>query len=160
MKPDMMAKDSRSRWGNHISLVLLPLSIGLETDPLVYLSKAKSTMDRKKNFLHAPMLYSIIEFIFNVLGAKVGAILFKRTVQNTTTFISNVIGPTEEISFHGHPISLWTLPSPNYADKIVISVAVDPTVIPDPHKLCDEMEESLKAMKAVVAQRGLLINSQ
>lgn len=73
MKPlaDMMEKDSKCRWGNHINIVVLPLSIGLETDPLVYLSKAKSTMDQKKNSLHAPVLYSILSFIISVFGAKV-----------------------------------------------------------------------------------------
>ena len=73
MKPlaDMMAKDSKCRWGNLINIVVLPLSIGLETDPLVYLSKAKSTMDQKKNSLHAPILYLIMSFIVSVFGAKV-----------------------------------------------------------------------------------------
>lgn len=45
---DMMAKGSKCRWGNYINFTIFPFSIGLETDPLVYLSKAKSTMDRKK----------------------------------------------------------------------------------------------------------------
>lgn len=30
---------------------------------------------------------------------------------------------------------------------MIISITVDPLVIPDPHNLCDEMEESLKAIK-------------
>lgn len=44
----------------------------------------------------------------------------------------------------------------SYAGKMIISMAVDPTVIPDPHKICDDMEESLKDMKAALSERGLL----
>lgn len=44
----------------------------------------------------------------------------------------------------------------SYADKMIISMAVDPTVITDPHKICDDMEESLKAMKTALWERGLL----
>ncbi|KAL0734587.1 hypothetical protein Bca4012_010797 [Brassica carinata] len=164
---DMMAKESKCRWGNHINIVVLPLSIGLETDPLVYLSKAKSSMDRKKNSLHAPILYSILSFILTVFGAKIGAALFKRVLLSTTACISNVNGPTEEISFHGHPIayinpSVYGHPQAlmihlqSYADKMVISIAVDSTIIPDPHKLCDEMEESLKSMKTALVEKGLV----
>ncbi|KAJ4875689.1 O-acyltransferase (WSD1-like) family protein [Raphanus sativus] len=168
---DMMEKDSKCRWGNHINIVVLPLSIGLETDPLVYLSKAKSTMDQKKNSLHAPVLYSILSFIISVFGAKIGAALFKRVLLSTTACISNVNGPTEEISFHGHPIA-YIIPSvyghpqalmihlQSYADKMAISIAVDPTIIPDPHKLCDEMEESLKSMKIALVEKGLLNDEQ
>ncbi|CAF2325002.1 hypothetical protein HID58_038189 [Brassica napus] len=168
---DMMAKDSKCRWGNLINVVVLPLSIGPETDPLVYLSKAKSTMDQKKNSLHAPILYLIMSFIVSVFGAKIGAALFNRLLLSTTAFISNVNGPTEEISFHGHPIA-YIAPSvyghaqsllihcQSYADKMVISIAVDPTVIPDSHKLCDAMEESLKSMKIALFGKELLINEQ
>ncbi|CAH2070112.1 unnamed protein product [Thlaspi arvense] len=168
---DMMAKDSECRWGNHINIVVLPLSIALKTDPLIYLSKAQSTMDRKKNSLQAPVLYSIMRFILKIFGGKIGAALFKRLLLNTTAFFSNVNGPTEEISFHGHPIA-YIAPSvyghsqalmihfQSYAEKMVISIAVDPTIISDPHKLCDEMEESLKSMKAALLERGLLINKQ
>lgn len=35
----------------------------------------------------------------------------------------------------------------SYAKKMVITIAVDPAVIPDPHNICDEMEKSLKAIK-------------
>lgn len=68
---DMMAKGSKCRWGNYINFTIFPFSIALETDPLVYLSKAKSTMDRKKNSLQPALLYSNTAFIFNILGAKV-----------------------------------------------------------------------------------------
>ncbi|KAH0859342.1 hypothetical protein HID58_087603, partial [Brassica napus] len=130
---DMMAKDSKCRWGNLINIVVLPLSIGPETDPL----KAKSTMDQKKNSLHAPILYLIMSFIVSVFGA----------------------------SLHGHPIA-YIAPSvyghaqallihfQSYADKMVISIAVDPTIIPDSHKLCDAMEESLKSMKIALLGKG------
>lgn len=73
MKPlaDMMAKNSKCRWGNYFSSISFPTSIGLETDPLVYLTKAKSTMDKKKHSLLASLTYSTTKFIFNTFGAKV-----------------------------------------------------------------------------------------
>lgn len=73
MKPlaEMMATNSKCRWGNYFSFINFPIAIGLETDPLLYLSKAKSAMDRKKHSLQAPLAYSATEFIFNTFSAKV-----------------------------------------------------------------------------------------
>ncbi|CAH2070113.1 unnamed protein product [Thlaspi arvense] len=162
---DMMAKDSKCRWGNYMSFIIFPMSISLETDPLVYLSKAKSTMDRKKHSFHSALVYLTTGFVFKTLGAKVGAALFNRPVLHTTTSISNIVGPMEKISFHGNPIA-YIAPSSyghsqplvihflSYAKKMVISIGVDPTVIPDPHKLLDEIEESLKAMKASLCEKA------
>ncbi|KAF2531203.1 hypothetical protein F2Q70_00032076 [Brassica cretica] len=38
----------------------------------------------------------------------------------------------------------------SYAENMVISIGVDSTTIPNPHKLCDAIEESLTAMKVDV----------
>lgn len=53
MKPlaDMMAKDSKCRWGNYFSSINFPISISLEKDPLLYLSKAKSAIYGSKKTL-------------------------------------------------------------------------------------------------------------
>ncbi|CAH8277592.1 unnamed protein product [Arabidopsis lyrata] len=129
--------------------------------------QAKSAMDRKKHSLQAPLAYSTTEFIFNTFSAKVGAILPKRHISNTTTFISNMIGPMEEINFLGHPIAYiapsvyghahaLTIHFLSYAEKMVISIGIDPTVIQNPYKVCDEMEDSLEAMKATLSERGLI----
>ncbi|KAL1199128.1 Wax ester synthase/diacylglycerol acyltransferase 7 [Cardamine amara subsp. amara] len=158
---DMMVKDSKCRWGNYFSFTFLPFTIGLQNDPLVYLKISKSMMARKKHSYLAALVYFIIRIVLKVFGTKAAAAIFDRPVMNTTTCVSNVIGPMEEISFVGHPIG-YIAPSSyghshallihymSYADKMIISMAVDPTVIPDPHKICDDMEESLKAMKAAL----------
>ncbi|KAF8118169.1 hypothetical protein N665_0006s0162 [Sinapis alba] len=164
---DMMARDSICRWGNYFSFIVLPFSIGLQTDPLVYLKLSKSMMDRKKHSYHAHLAYWMIKICQKLLGAKLAAELFKRTVTNTTTCLSNVVGPMEEISFHGNPIT-YISPSGyghsqallihfmSYSGRMTISLAVDPNIIPDPRKICDEMEHSLKAMKAALWENGLL----
>ncbi|XP_023636521.1 O-acyltransferase WSD1 isoform X2 [Capsella rubella] len=164
---EMMAKDSKCKWGNYFSFIILPLSIGLETDPLVYLKKAKAMMARKKHSYHAPLVYFFIKIILKVFGAKAAASVFNQYVMNITTCVSNVMGPMEEVSFHGHPIA-YISPSSyghsqallvhytSYAGEMTITMMVDPTVIPDPHKICDDMEESLKTIKAALWERGLL----
>ncbi|CAH2047137.1 unnamed protein product, partial [Thlaspi arvense] len=164
---DMMSKGSKCRWGNYVSLFLFPFSTGLETDPLVYLSKTKSTMDGMKNSLLPTIIFWSIKSIFNILGDKIGAVILKRTASNTTLCLSNVTGPIEEVSFKGHPIAYIALSTyghsqalfihfTSYAKDMVISIAIDPMVIPDPQELLDEMEDSLKAMKATLFERGLL----
>ncbi|KAF2615050.1 hypothetical protein F2Q70_00007354 [Brassica cretica] len=169
LKPlaDMMVKDSKCRWGNYFSYIVLPFSIGLQSDPLDYLKLSKSMMDRKRHSYHAHLAYMMIKICQKSLGAKVAAKLFNRTVINTTTSLSNVIGPMEEISFDGNPITYIAtngyghsqallMHFMSYAGKMTISLAVDPTIIPDPHKICDDMEQSLKEMKAALWERGLL----
>ncbi|CAG7879221.1 unnamed protein product [Brassica rapa] len=164
---DMMAKDSKGRWGNYFSFIILPLSIGLQTDPLVYLKLSKATMARKKHSYHAALVYFIIKMVLMVFGTKAAATLFNQPVKNLTACVSNVVGPMDEISFRGHPIAYIAFSSYghsqallvhyiSYAGKMMISLAVDPTIIPNPHKICDDMEQSLKAMKAALWERGLL----
>jgi len=52
-------------------------------------------------------------------------------------------------------VKALTLHFQTYANKVIISVTADPTVIPDPHKMCDDLVESLKMIKAAVLERGL-----
>ncbi|GMI95277.1 hypothetical protein like AT3G49200 [Hibiscus trionum] len=79
--------------------------------------------------------------------------------------ISNVVGPMEEISFFCHPIAFiaptvyghpqaLTIHFQSYIDKMSIVVAVDPNVIPDPHLLCDDFQESLKLFKDAIVVNG------
>jgi hypothetical protein len=44
----------------------------------------------------------------------------------------------------------------HYAEKMTIALAVDPNVIPDPHQLCDDLQESLKLIKDAVVKEGLI----
>lgn len=41
----------------------------------------------------------------------------------------------------------------SYANKMTISVSVDPSVIPDPYILCDDLEESLKLIVDAVQKK-------
>ncbi|XP_010496519.2 PREDICTED: O-acyltransferase WSD1-like [Camelina sativa] len=142
---DMLAKDSKCRWGNYFSSISFPISIGLETDPLLYLSKAQFAMNREKHSRQAALAYWITDYIFNTFGAKVGAIFPERIVSNTTTFISNMIGPKEEISFLGHAIAYiapsvyghahaLTIHFLSYAEKMVISLGVDRILLSYPNR--------------------------
>ncbi|CAN6810871.1 unnamed protein product [Brassica oleracea] len=86
----MMAKDSKCRWGNYFSFIILPLSIGLQTDPLVYLKLSKAMMARKKHSYHAALVYFIIKMVLMVFGIKVNKhqTLFNQPVKNLTACVS------------------------------------------------------------------------
>lgn len=45
----------------------------------------------------------------------------------------------------------------SYADKMTICLSADPDVIPDPDKLLDDLEESLKLIRDAVVEMGLPI---
>ncbi|KAL2318149.1 hypothetical protein Fmac_032025 [Flemingia macrophylla] len=161
---NMMAKKSKVKWGNCIGFVILPLSIGFHDDPLEYVHQAKTKMDRKKHSLEAIFTYAFGKLSLNLLGVKVAAAITRRVLFNTTLAFSNVPGPMKEISFYGHPVE-YIAPSAyghphaltmhflSYAEKMTISLSVDPLVIPDPYLLCDDLEQSLKVMCDVVKRK-------
>jgi hypothetical protein len=43
----------------------------------------------------------------------------------------------------------------SYVNKMKIIVSVDEGVVPDPHQICDDIEESLKLIKNAVIEKGL-----
>lgn len=68
----MMAKGSKTRWGNWIGYLLLPLNnIALEDDPLNYVRGAKAIADRKKHSLEAICTFTVAKLVLKLLGVKV-----------------------------------------------------------------------------------------
>ncbi|CAL9247069.1 unnamed protein product [Arabidopsis halleri] len=162
---DMMAKGSKCRWGNWIGYIVFPFSIGLRDDPLEHLQRAKRIIDRKKNSLEAALTFVAGKIILKTFGVEVAAKIINRALSNTTMSFSNLIGPIEEISFYGHPITYMapsvyghphalTMHFQSYMNQMTISLTVDPTVISDPHRLLDDWEKSLQNIKAAVQERG------
>ncbi|KAF4384564.1 wax ester synthase/diacylglycerol acyltransferase 11 [Cannabis sativa] len=164
---DMMEKNSEAKWGNWIGYVLLPFDICLRDNPLDYIRTAKAIIDRKKHSLEALCTFSISGFIFALFGIKRTSALFHKILSATTMAFSNVVGPLEEIGFYGHPMAYLagaTYGQPHelmvnfqsYVNKMTIVLSVDEATIPDPHRLCDDIVESLKLMKDALLQKGLL----
>nr|GEY95069.1 O-acyltransferase WSD1-like [Tanacetum cinerariifolium] len=94
-----------------------------------------------------------------LFGIKFAGKLSYKVFSNTTLWFSNVPGPQEEISFFGHKVaylapSCYGQPSAlmihviSYMDKVTFVLSVDEETIPDPHKLCDDLQESLNIIKA------------
>ncbi|XP_010505562.2 PREDICTED: O-acyltransferase WSD1-like [Camelina sativa] len=161
----MMAKGSKSRWGNFVGLVMFPIWVRSEDDPLEYIRRAKSTMDVKKLSLESLLCYQGIKLAMKMFGEKVVETLVRRIFDHTTLAFSNVVGPDEETSFFGHPMSYVTASAlggsqaliihfVSYVDKIIINLAVDTTVIPDPHILCDDLVEALNVIKHAALEKG------
>ncbi|GAB4858460.1 hypothetical protein Ancab_009934 [Ancistrocladus abbreviatus] len=163
---NMMVKGSKCRWGNAIGYILVPFHITSQDDPLDYIRNAKATIDQKKLSLEAKFTHYCGRLIVKFFGIEVAAALSYRILSNATLSFSNVVGPAEEISFYGHPIAYLaptvyghpqalTVHFQSHAGKMTIVVAVDQGVIPDPHGLCDDLEESLRLMKKAVVDRRL-----
>ncbi|XP_019189003.1 PREDICTED: O-acyltransferase WSD1-like [Ipomoea nil] len=164
---EMMEKKSRAKWGNKIGLALAPLFIGFQENPLDYIYKAKATIDRKKLSMESRFSFTAARIVLKLFGVQVAAALTNRALSNTTIIVSNVVGPQEEISFFGHTLvfispAVYGLPHSlaihfqSYCNKMTISMAVDPKVIPDPYQLCDDFEESLAMFKEAVVTTSTL----
>ncbi|KAF5442284.1 hypothetical protein F2P56_034958 [Juglans regia] len=164
---DMMAKGSKIRGGNVIGYLFLPFTIALQDDPLDYVRKAKAIIDRKKLSLEPIFTSTSLGLVFRTFGTKVTTAIMRRALSNITMAISGMIGPQEEISFYGHPIAylaptVYGGPSSlvvhfqSYVNKMTISLSADPSVIPDPHELCNNIEESLKLVRDAALNKGLI----
>ncbi|XP_010471231.1 PREDICTED: O-acyltransferase WSD1-like [Camelina sativa] len=161
---NMMAKGSKCRWGNSIGYVLIPLETKSYDDVFEYVRQSKTMMDRKKHSLEPLFSHGLLKLTMEVFGFKALKTLVTKIFGSTTMVFSNVVGPTEEISFFGHQISYiaastFGIPQgliigiQSYVDKLIINIGVDVDVIPDPHHLCDLIIEALSMMKSAAPQK-------
>ncbi|KAL9250232.1 Wax ester synthase/diacylglycerol acyltransferase 11-like protein [Drosera capensis] len=166
---DMVEKGSQCKWGNVAGCILIPFHVNTEKDPLEYVRKAKLVIDKKKLSLEAKFSYYVLAGGVKILALKLIEAIMYGVIQNTTLMFSNVVGPIEEIDFCGHRLAYIAPTGRNasghppglvlhfmsYMDKMSVAVFVNQDLIPNPHKLLDEFEQSLELMKKAAVQRKL-----
>ncbi|KAL9250228.1 Wax ester synthase/diacylglycerol acyltransferase 11-like protein [Drosera capensis] len=161
---DMMEKGSKCRWGNKVGVLLVPLHVSLEEDPLEYVRRVNANLNQKKLLLEATYSYYSTWLFLKVFGIKVVAALTHRLLFNSTLMVSNVLGPAEEITFCGQRLAFmaptgWGLPTSviihytSYMNKMSITLGACEEEVPDPHEFCDDIVESVQLMKNAVLQR-------
>ncbi|XP_076895466.1 wax ester synthase/diacylglycerol acyltransferase 5-like [Bidens hawaiensis] len=157
---ELMKKNAGTAgWGNKFGIMLLPLYYHKnQNDPLHYLKRAKMMIDRKKLSLEAFLSYQLGYFVMKFFGAKIASILNYRVICNTSFTISNVMGPKEEITVAGIPVTYIrttssslphaiTMHMVSYAGKADMQILVAKDLIPDPEKLAKFFEDALLEMK-------------
>ncbi|KAK6135207.1 hypothetical protein DH2020_031052 [Rehmannia glutinosa] len=149
---EMMEKEKllKGMWGNIVGIVILPLTIVLQDDPLNYIRRAKATMDRKKLSLGHSVAFGVMKLMLMLFGNKIAAGVSTGVFRNTTLTFSNVVGPKEEINVFGHPLA-YIAPSVFGADE---------KFIPNPHQLGDDLVKSFENIKEAVIKSGLVKGSE
>ncbi|XP_026429614.1 O-acyltransferase WSD1-like [Papaver somniferum] len=102
---DMIRADA---WGNHSRLLLTPLPTSTnleEVNPLDFIIKAKHNMDRKKNSMIFYFIESLLKTAMWTKGQKGIDDMLYSSFKNTTTLITSVIGPKEQMAIMNHPVS-------------------------------------------------------
>lgn len=156
---NLMKNNSGTRWGNKFGMLLLPTYYHKGgADPLSYLKRAKTMIDSKKLTLEGHFSYKIGDLVMSLFGAKVACLLNYRIICNSTFTISNVVGPIEEITLAGNPVTYLrantsslphalTMHMMSYAGRADMQILVAKDIIPDPEFLAKCFEDSLLEMK-------------
>ncbi|KAK6804668.1 hypothetical protein RDI58_002452 [Solanum bulbocastanum] len=164
---EMIEKNVAVIQGNCFGFVLIPLSIAKSENPLDYVHKAKTSMDRKKHSLESQCTFYASQLFLNLFGFKGAAKLTQRVTSQTTVALSNVIGPHEEISCAGHPLE-FVAPTCSgyptgimvhvcsYDNKLTFTIAVDEGIIPDLKQLGDDFIQSFMLIKEAAAHHTKL----
>ncbi|KAK1560361.1 hypothetical protein Q3G72_025762 [Acer saccharum] len=164
---NMMKSNSGSRWGNKFGMLLLPVYYHKTSgNPLDYLKRAKTMIDRKKQSLEGHLSYNIGNILMSWFGPKVAWILNYRIMCNTSFTISNVVGPHEEITLAGVPVTYLrantsslphalTMHMVSYAGRADLQMLVAKDIIPDPEFLAKCFQDALLEMKEAAAAATL-----
>ncbi|KQK09949.1 O-acyltransferase WSD1 [Brachypodium distachyon] len=158
-------KGSDVKWENRLGFIILPFFIGMHSDPLDYVRKAKKVVDRKKSSLEVVFTHVAAEVILKLFGLKAAGAIFHRMISHTTISFSNMTGPVEQVEFCGHPV-LFIAPSgygppealtvnyQSYVKTVKVNLAVDEAQFPDCHELLDDFAESLEHIKDAASSLG------
>ena len=150
--------DQAHELGNAFGLVFLTLPIGI-ADPLKRLHAIKKEMDELKRSPEAVVAYGVL----NLMGLtpveveKAGLRFFG---SKATAVLTNVPGPREPLTLAGRKVDsvmFWVPQSGrlglgisilSYAGGVMLGVATDEGLVPDPEKIIDGFEKEFKSLRA------------
>ncbi|KAG4911910.1 hypothetical protein AAZX31_19G040900 [Glycine max] len=152
--------NSRSAWGNQYAFlhVSIPeLSDSKYANPLEFIREAHKDMTKKKNSLATPLTGMLLDMLRKLRGPEAAASYLRSTLRNSSTTISNIIGPVEQMAVANHPIKGFyfmvagspeslTMTIMSYMGKIRIAFGVEKNFI-DKQLFKSCLENSLEMIK-------------
>ncbi|KAK7381101.1 hypothetical protein VNO78_33625 [Psophocarpus tetragonolobus] len=99
--------NTRSAWGNQYAFLHVPipeLSDSKYENPLEFIMEAHKDMTKKKNSFATPLTGMLLDFLRKIRGPEAVASYLRSTLRNSSTTISNIIGPVEQMAVANHPI--------------------------------------------------------
>ncbi|KAK3165083.1 hypothetical protein QOZ80_1AG0028700 [Eleusine coracana subsp. coracana] len=151
-------KDNAARWGNQFGYMLIPFHLTEHDDPIEYVREATKVARRKKSSLESIFTYWSADMMVKLFGIKAAAALCYGMFTHTTLSFSNMVGPTEQVVFFGHPIvyiapgsfghpHALTVHYQSYMNIVKLVLSVDEEQFPDPHELLHDFTESLRVIR-------------
>lgn len=143
--------------GNYFGLVFLSLPVGLG-DPRERLHELKRRMDRIKNSAEAPVALGILQAI-GAAPKEVQNQVVKLMSAKASAVMTNVPGPREQLHFSGKAIRnvMFWVPRAgalslgvsiiSYAGNVLLGIASDVNVVPDPEALIDGFHAEFDALR-------------
>jgi len=143
--------------GNSFGLVFLTLPVGV-ADPLQRLRAIKKEMDELKRSPEALVAFGVL----NVMGfapAEVERLGLRFFGSKATAVLTNVPGPREPLFLAGRKLEramFWVPQSGHlglgisilsYAGGVMLGVATDEGLVPDPEKIVDGFEKEFQALR-------------
>ncbi|KAF7819689.1 O-acyltransferase WSD1-like [Senna tora] len=104
---DMLNGKAKGLWGNRISFLHVPIPklIGARvSDPLEFVWETHDVIKRKKQSLAVPLTGMLLDMESRVKGYEAVAKQLHGTVSKSSTVITNLIGPSEQMSLANHPV--------------------------------------------------------
>lgn len=162
--PFNLRKPSRRiELGNKFGLVFLSLPIGIG-DPVDRLRELKQRMDALKDTTEPVVTFGILGLI-GMLPNRLEDMVVDIFGKKGTLVMTNVPGPREKLYLAGAPFSemmFWVPQSGrlglgisilSYNNQVMIGVASDSSLVPDPETIIAGFHEELEALKTEMRQR-------
>lgn len=150
---------------NHIGMVLFPMPVGIE-DPRQRFKAIKGRMDALKESRDSNMIYGLLNSrVFSIPMAE--NIVVDMISSKASMLVTNVPGPQMEIYIAGRALKsmIFWVPQPagwglglsifSYNGSIVLGVAADAGLVPDPDAIAAAFLEEFRAMQALTSEPAL-----
>jgi diacylglycerol O-acyltransferase len=149
--------DQAHKLGNSFGLVFLTLPIGI-VDPVKRLRAIKKEMDELKRSPEALVAYGVLN-LMGLAPVEVEKLGLRFFGSKATAVLTNVPGPKEPLYLAGQKLDkvmFWVPQSGrlglgisilSYAGGVMLGVATDEGLIPDPDKIVDAFSQEFRALR-------------
>jgi diacylglycerol O-acyltransferase / wax synthase len=150
--------DEAHRLGNQFGLVFLALPLGVE-EPVERLAEVKRRMDELKSSLQPVVAFGALTAI-GYLPVPLQPVPIQFFGSKASLVLSNVPGPRERLYLAGEPLGramFWVPQSArlalgvsilSYAGEVMVGVASDAGLVPDPTAIVDGFQAEVEALTA------------